>query len=633
MKISSILLYPYWKIKRPWDDHVKQFEYLDWESQRKLAIRQIDKDGFGYWTVFVAGAGFLTDAYDIFAVNAILPMLSVVYWGGNMPKDQELLINLAVLVGTFISQFVVGVLADRFGRKRMYGIELCILTFATVFVALTSEGALRSTNRLAWIVAWRFIMGLGIGGDYPLSAVITSEFAPRKHRARMLATVFFMQPIGALLANVVSVITVLILRERIAPDIMVTQCTGECAEAVDLMWRWIVGLGAVPPAFAILLRWWIPESPRYTLEVEMNPEQASQDVQEYYDVVMTPTPRPSEGLVEPSLHPRSANNEAMNHFSPSTEATLTFGEPMVLKDLQLTEPAIAIQGSQESRMVRKETWVEFLAGFRRYLFDEGNWTDLAGTAISWLVLDFAFYFLGVNSPKILSKLWGLGPMSSHPLHSMLLENGYRALIAVSTGAVVGGALFILLAESRWHIQFYGFAILAGLFVIVGVCFVTLVDTRYSSAVIVLYAVCNLFFNFGPNTSTFIIAAEVFPTKYRCTCHGLSAALGKFGSIVAQIFLTYAQFGGKGVNDVHSTWLGWVLLVFTIWMVAGAIVTLLWVPNPSNIWSQSRTLEDLSLGKHARKRYEKQEKEAWDAFVPGSPGPTPPLFAGTAIVSR
>lgn len=59
-----------------------------------------------------------------------------------------------------------------------------------------------------------------------------------------------------------------------------------------------------------------------------------------------------------------------------------------------------------------------------------------------------------------------------------------------------------------------------------------------------------------------IAAEVFPTKYRCTCHGLSAAAGKFGSIIAQIFLAYAKFGspGHGVNEPNSNWLGWVLLV-------------------------------------------------------------------------
>lgn len=204
----------------------------------------------------------------------------------------------------------------------------------------------------------------------------------------MLATIFFMQPVGALLANLVAVVTVLTLRKHIPAGVLATNCEGECAAAVDRMWRWIVGLGAVPPAFAILLRWWIPESPRYTLEVEMNPEQASQDIKDYYDVVMTPTPRPSEGIVDPSIDPLHAM-DAMANFSPGTEATLSFGEPMVLKDLRLTEPAIALNtGSEASHTVQKETWSEFWRGFRRYLFHDGNWTDLAGTAISWLVLDF-----------------------------------------------------------------------------------------------------------------------------------------------------------------------------------------------------------------------------------------------------
>jgi PHS family inorganic phosphate transporter-like MFS transporter len=103
-------------------------------------------------------------------------MLAVVYWNGQIPPNNEVLINLSMLVGTFFGQFLVGILADRYGRKRMYGIELLILTVATVLMALCSEGALRGTNRLGWILAWRLVMGLGIGGDYPLSAVITAEY-------------------------------------------------------------------------------------------------------------------------------------------------------------------------------------------------------------------------------------------------------------------------------------------------------------------------------------------------------------------------------------------------------------------------------------------------------------------------
>lgn len=208
----------------------------------------------------------------------------------------------------------------------------------------------------------------------------------------MLATVFFMQPVGALIANIVAVVTVVALRDSIPRDMMPNECTGPCIPAVDKMWRWIVGLGAVPPAFAILLRWWIPESPRFTLEVEMNPDQASQDVKDYYDVILTPTPRPSEGVIDAGIDPLQvidAMSNISSHMSPRTDATLTFGEPVMLKDLQLTEPAIAIHdGSETPRTVQKETWAEFWTGFRRYLFEEGNWTDLAGTAIAWLVLDF-----------------------------------------------------------------------------------------------------------------------------------------------------------------------------------------------------------------------------------------------------
>lgn len=106
----------------------------------------------------------------------------------------------------------------------------------------------------------------------------------------MVATVFFMQPIGALIANVVTVATVAALQNSLPLGSTTTDCLGECRDAVDNMWRWIVGLGAIFPAFTILLRWWIPESPRYTLEVEKDPNTAQHDVHQYY--------KPSSGVLE-----------------------------------------------------------------------------------------------------------------------------------------------------------------------------------------------------------------------------------------------------------------------------------------------------------------------------------------------
>lgn len=437
------------------------------------------------------------------------------------------LISLSLLVGTFFGQIIVGILADRYGRKRLYGIELLVLTLATVLMSLSSKGALESTHGLAWLLSWRFIMGLGIGGDYPLSAVITAEyvvpfarhilnlrhfymvfgstnrsgrFAPRKHRDGMLATVFFMQPIGALIANVVAVATVAALRTSLPQGSTTTNCTGECRETVDNMWRWIVGLGAVPPAFAILLRWWIPESPRYTLEVEKDPATARHDVDVYY--------RPSAGVLELANGPNDLNTTSTS-LSPgstiTTQATLTFGEPepIEMKELTLTEPELTVTRVVSRKTVQKETWSEFWIGFYSFMVREGNWTDLAGTSLAWMTLDFAFYFLGVNSPKVLSKIWN-AINEKESLYYILMENGNRAMIAVSIGALLGGLLYIKLAGFRWHLQVSGFWILAALFVAVGVSYVLLLQTRYFAAVIVLYSICSLFFNFGPNSSTFVV---------------------------------------------------------------------------------------------------------------------------------
>ena len=54
------------------------------------------------------------------------------------------------------------------------------------------------------------------------------------------------------------------------------------------------------------------------------------------------------------------------------------------------------------------------------------------------------------------------------------------------------------------------------------------------AFVVLYCLANFFQNFGPNTTTFIVPGEAFPTRYRATAHGISAASGKFGAVVAQL---------------------------------------------------------------------------------------------------
>lgn len=113
----------------------------------------------------VAGIGFFTDSYDIFAVGLLTTMLGIVYWkGGKMPTNSDTAIKVATSGGTVIGQLGFGALADIVGRKKMYGLELIIIIFATLAQALTSSS--QSMSIVGVIIFWRVIMGIGESTPY-----------------------------------------------------------------------------------------------------------------------------------------------------------------------------------------------------------------------------------------------------------------------------------------------------------------------------------------------------------------------------------------------------------------------------------------------------------------------------------
>lgn len=171
---------------------------MDLNERRRLALAQIDEAPFGWYhvrAVVVAGVGFFTDSYDIFVASMLTVMLGIVYYPGvgAMPTTSDSAIKLSTSAGTVVGQLGFGIMADVVGRKRMYGLELIIIIFATLAQALTSESP--SCSIIGLIIFWRVIMGVGIGGDYPLSSIITSEYGlhlttpplirPTNHRSQV----------------------------------------------------------------------------------------------------------------------------------------------------------------------------------------------------------------------------------------------------------------------------------------------------------------------------------------------------------------------------------------------------------------------------------------------------------------
>lgn len=107
----------------------------------------------------------------------------------------------------------------------------------------------------------------------------------------------------------------------------------------------------------------------------------------------------------------------------------------------------------------------------------------------------------------------------------------------------------------------------------------------------------------------MIPAEIFPTRYRATCYGLSAGAGKLGSILVQIFSTYYRFGG-GLGDTSIRHHGIVLFVFSACMIIGAAVTHFYIPplqqkkGRNIMWGgKPYTLETMALGRMGRKSRE------------------------------
>ncbi|KAM4058635.1 major facilitator superfamily protein [Hirsutella rhossiliensis] len=511
----------------------------DVNERRRLALAEIDKAPFGWYHVracVVAGVGFFTDSYDIFTASLLTIMLGIVYYPGSgvMPANSDNAIKLATSAGTVVGQLGFGYLADVVGRKRIYGLELIVIIFATVGQALTSGSP--ACDIIGLIIFWRVIMGIGIGGDYPLSSIITSEFATTKWRGAMMAAVFAMQGLGQLGAALVMLFVTLGFKSHLEPAPTVAQCDGDCRIAVDKMWRTLIGIGAVPACIALYFRLTIPETPRYTFDVARDVEKAQDDVKAY----MSGKP---EG--EPDAVTRVVTN------------------------------AVA----KNKLEVPKASWTDF---FRHY-GKLKNFSLLLGTAGSWFCLDVAFYGLSLNNGTILGVI-GYSTKNTNSVYDFLYKTAVGNLVIVLAGAVPGywvsvGTIDIL---GRKKIQMGGFIILTVLFIAMGFAY----NSLSSNGLLAIYVLAQFFFNFGPNTTTFIVPGEVFPTRYRSTSHGISAASGKIGSIIGQgAISTLRTRGATKANP--SPWMNHVLQIYALFMLLGCFTTLL-IPETAR-----RTLEELN----------------------------------------
>jgi MFS family permease len=151
-------------------------------------LRRLDASGItrAHWKImFISGMGFFTDAYDLFIIGVVM---SIVKHHWHVSPTADGLVTSTALLASAIGALMFGRVADMLGRKRIYGYEVLVLAIGAIASAFSPN--------VWWLIIFRFILGIGIGGDYPVSATIMSEYAGKKSRGLLLSLVFAMQAAG-----------------------------------------------------------------------------------------------------------------------------------------------------------------------------------------------------------------------------------------------------------------------------------------------------------------------------------------------------------------------------------------------------------------------------------------------------
>lgn len=196
------------------------------------------------WRVLLlTGIGWLFDAMDQGMVSGVMAAIGKSW--KLTPADLGLL-GSASAVGMAIGAAVAGMVADKWGRRT-------VVTFTLVLYGVASALSGLATN-FTMLLFFRFLTGLGLGGELPAASTLVSEFSPAKARGRMVVLLESFWAWGWIVAALIAYLLIPV-------------------------YGWRIGffLGGIPALYAAYLRRNIPESPRY-LEQKGRFEEANEIV-------------------------------------------------------------------------------------------------------------------------------------------------------------------------------------------------------------------------------------------------------------------------------------------------------------------------------------------------------------------
>ncbi|RDY00890.1 putative inorganic phosphate transporter 1-7, partial [Mucuna pruriens] len=459
------------------------------------ALDEAKTQWYHFTAIIIAGMGFFTDAYDLFCISLVTKLLGRIYYHvdgaekpGSLPPYVSAAVNGVAFVGTLSGQLFFGWLGDKMGRKKVYGMTLMIMVLTSIASGLSfGHGAKAVMTTLCF---FRFWLGFGIGGDYPLSATIMSEYSNKKTRGSFIAAVFAMQGFGILSGGLFAIIISTIFKNSFSAPPYQVDPLGSTVPQADYVWRIILMVGALPAALTYYWRMKMPETARYTALVAKNMEKAAADMSKVMQV------------------------EIQAESNTQEEQAKSYG------------------------LLSKE-------------FLSRHGLHLLGTTSTWFLLDIAFYSQNLFQKDIFSAIGWIPPAKTmNALEEVFKIARAQTLIALCS-TVPGYWFTVAFIDiiGRFTIQLMGFFFMTVFMFALAIPYDHWTHKENRIGFVVIYSLTFFFANFGPNATTFVVPAEIFPARFRSTCHGISSASGKLGAIVGAFgFLYLAQNQNPSKTD-------------------------------------------------------------------------------------
>jgi len=193
-----------------------------------------------HWIVVIGlGTVWILDGLEVTVVGSVAGRLSEKGSGLAVSSAQVARLGASLYVaGACVGALLFGHLTDRFGRKKLFMITLVVYLFATLMTAFSFAPW--------WFFLFRFVTGMGIGGEYAAINSAIDELIPKQHRGRIDIIINGTFWAGAALGAILSVVA---LNEKLF--------------AVNVGWRLAFGLGVVLGLGVLIVRRNVPESPRW----------------------------------------------------------------------------------------------------------------------------------------------------------------------------------------------------------------------------------------------------------------------------------------------------------------------------------------------------------------------------------